>query len=382
MLRVIAAQDREFASHWQSLVIADRYRNPLLTTLSLQPLQPLQQSPDVRMRRAAAQLDTAVPLTGNVPQYEDHSFIVVSQGQPMLGCAITTHANARGECCVGYRGRAASIVLNRQALQQSTNNLNADTVDFTQAHVRRLLHQIMPERLEFIDPVHYGLLSPVTQTLLEQGGQPVLSQTQVINLQQAQSSLLADIDAGYRQAIEVGNGQAAEDTIQVLSAPEQENDLLACLGQWQSALLTSLPTGPARITTLWPVLVELLLTGQGFLLTSRSVAAQCDGADGNRSVVPASEQPAAICLQNGVRCYWIAANAAALAAESTLMPRLIWQAMRHAQAIGCQEFALETDGLLQQFAPQAPVQGTNNIPLLEPARFGGVAQTRIRINWA
>lgn len=393
MLRIIPTSENEFAGHWRQLLARDRYRNPLLSGLpaSVRAKQsPDAASPRLATRDSGHSANTRDADTADAaPHYDEHSFIIANNDQPLLGCAITSHTNGQGQRCLGYRGNAASIVVNRDSLEKATNNFSDSTVAITQKHMRRLLRNLMPAQLEFMDPVHFGLLSPVTHTLLEHGGLPQVSTSHVINLQLDLEQLYAAIAPDYQALIgwrsaSAANESRSECALRCLQAPTDKDELLAIMHAWDNELAqipgkhsiaSSILAAQDKPQLLWQLLSELLVGEQGFVVTR-------SGVQFGHSLEH-MDQPAALFVHNGQRCYFVMANAVSHSESQASILQLLWRAMGFARDIGCKEFALEGAGLGQSNA-----QGRVNTPgqsiarPLQVEQFGGVPQACMRVSWS
>ena len=410
MLRIIASSEHEFVAHWRQLLARDRYRNPLLAGLpaATRAGQRGGVSGTRSMTRphGNGKQEANAAAAGRMPRYDEHSFIIANNDEPLLGCAITSHTNEQGQRCLGYRGNAASIVVNRNSLEKTTNNFSDSTVAITQQHMRSLLRDLMPARLEFMDPVHFGLLSPVTHTLLEHGGLPQVSTSQVVNLQLDLEQLYAAIAPDYQALIDwqpgannttsVGHN---ENLLRCLRAPTDKDELLAIMQAWGSEVIeqparnsiaSSIVAAQDKPQLLWELLSDLLVEEQGFVVT-------CDWVLRGR-YAEQLDQPAALFVHNAQRCYFVMANVAAQNASQAVILQLLWRAMVFARDIGCKEFALEGAGLGQANAHESARQPGSqpNQPTTHPAKqsasqpvnplqveqFGGVPQPSMRISWS
>ena len=140
------------------------------------------------------------------PRFEDFSFMVVENEQPVFGCSITTHRE-KGKVHLGYYGEEASFHINRNCLRAPSNNFDPDALRLLENHVTRLIDKLRPDSIQYIDPLTCGMMSPVTQVFLSLGAVPEFRKIQLLSLGKSELELSRAISKRYRSYIHWGRDQ-------------------------------------------------------------------------------------------------------------------------------------------------------------------------------
>jgi hypothetical protein len=160
------------------------------------------QNPLYLQQQEAASLP--VGLAKKEPEFEDHSFLIVARDAPVFGCSLTTHKDDHGGTHMGYFGMEASTHVNRTAIANPSNNFEPQSICLLQEHITRLMEEVKPHSVDYLDPVSCGVMSPVTQVLLERGAIPTVQKAQLIDLSLSEHALIRNISKSYRGLIHWG----------------------------------------------------------------------------------------------------------------------------------------------------------------------------------
>ena len=326
MHTVIESTDSAFHQYWSRLYANDPLQNPLYG----------QQGSD----RAES--------GNNAPQFTDRSFLVISGNEPVFGCSLTLHTDADGRKRMGYFGLEASTHVNRKSLQQTSNSFRPEAIDLLQQHIRGLIDEVKPDSLDYLDPVSCGMMSPVTQVLLEIGAKPTIYKAQLINLALSERSLLRLVSKTYRSLINWGQ-QNLEFSIIVGSTDGAEEISLAELFNSGNQPLASIGSD------FWSACQDILKEGNGFLVQARH----------NETLVAN-----AMFVYNDMTCHYVAGEVLSNAPSRPILQSVIWEAIMHSKKLGCAQFEL---------ACALTKEATQEFDIL-PERFGGESQTRLKIS--
>jgi hypothetical protein len=96
--------------------------------------------------------------------------------EPIFGCSLTMHLDEQGRKCIGYFGREASSLMNQATMQTTSNSFRPEAIRLLQEHINQLIEEIQPHAIDYLDPVSCGVMSPITQVLLEKGAIPIVQQ--------------------------------------------------------------------------------------------------------------------------------------------------------------------------------------------------------------
>ena len=321
MHAVIESTDNQFHHYWNKLVKSDPLQNPLYA-----PALPQSEYADLSPER-----------------FRDHSFMVVSEHEPVFGCSLTSTTDANGMRRLGFYGREASTLVNRNQMGIPSNNFEPEAVELLLDHFTRLMQDISPDVLEYLDPVSCGLMSPLTQVLLEKGAQPQVYNSQVIRLGLSERALLACVDDLYRNQIRWGIEHIA---LEVVSG-----DLIANHGDALDALCTAYSATTEYSKEFYRSCERLIQARQGFLIQSGLQT-------GDR----------ALFVHNNHTCHLVVADVPGQTDSLPVLPTMLWQAIRFSKQQKCSYFDL--GGKIVQPA------------CVDLKKFGGAASTRIRVRYS
>lgn len=325
MYAVVDTTNSDFSRHWNRLLATDPLQNPLYAP----------------PRQRTAWEET---------EFSDRSFLVLSEDEPVFGCSLTLHTDAHGRRCLGYFGIEASTLVNRHSMEQPTNNFRPEAIRLLQAHFSRLIEELQPDALDYFDPGACGLMSPVTQVLLERGGIPIVYRASNISLLSTVEMLRAGVSESYRELIDWGNSAL----IFTFTAGVDVDEVPTRI----PALLAEGGDNAARATLAhWHTCRELVRGGNGFILQ----AAQ-----------PGAATVSALFAHNDTTCHYVIDDAALDTTPRPVMHSVIWQAMVRSKQLGCTRFDL---GCVTR-----PGHGPeDNQTGIDPAQFGGTPQTRMKV---
>jgi hypothetical protein len=323
---VIEATDSSFNHYWSELFAND-------------PLQSAIYSPHTR-----ACLGNTPPDLGFV----NRSFVIVYQNQPVFACSLTMHIDDGGKKRLGYFGFEASTHINRQSMESSSNNFQPEAVFLLQRHINALIEEIKPDSLDYLDPVSCGLMSPVTQVLLEKGAQPILQTAKIINLSHSFSTLHRNLQKSMRAMIHWGRRNLG---IRLVSSENFDTDAATALHQIYNAAIAS-GQEPCSSQSTYETLIR---QDKAFLV------------EGRRGNVPVS---AALFLYADCTCHFILGSALSQTTVRPLLHALIWEAVQHSKRIGCMQFEM---GRLGKSEPEDSARAK----LLNG--FGADSQTRLKL---
>lgn len=322
MHAVIESNDAAFNDYWNRLVESDPLHSPLYASARRQ-----------QGLHAAA--------------FTDLSFVVMANDDPIFGCSLTVNKDYQGRQRLGFLGREASTLVNRRKMDQPSNNFSPDAVRLLQSHFCELIELFKPDYLEYLDPVSCGLMSPLTQVLLEKGARPSVRQNQVIKLTLSEPAILSVIDPRYRELIQWGRKHAR---INIL------DDLDVCARHSRLPELCN-AIGDASVNSgvdCWDSCTQLMADGKGFVL--HACAEQASGG---------LEHITGLFVHNAHTCHFVIDDAALQAARQPLVYIMLWEAIIESRRRGCHYF---------DFGGWAAKYGS-----IDPAKFGGTAHTKIKV---
>lgn len=316
MLSVIESSDANFQQHWHTLFENDPLQNPLYESRAERIVEDGGEDSD---------------------SYTDRSFVVVSQDKPVFGCSLTVHTDAEGRKCLGYFGLDAYTHVNKASLSKPSNNFSPEAIRLLQQHIYQLLEEERPETLDFLDPVSCGVMSPMTEVLLQQGARPTVHKVQVIDLSKPSEVLLAAVSPAYREILTQAQGRIRVNVVYSdKTGPEPT--------------LEQANFSDTNAANYYEDCLELLKQGQGFLIQAEQ-----------QDKLLAS----ALCVYSRRTCQFVFGESFSGTGEQSVLPVLAWRAIQEAKALGCGQFdfgfALDNEAII-------------------PLQFGGIAHTRLKIS--
>ena len=323
MHTVIETNDSSFQQHWKTLLNNDPVQDPLY--------------------KSFAQVDGGA-ITNRLG-YRDRSFLVVDENQPIFGCSLTLHVDSKGRKRLGYFGLDACTHVNRDSLKNTANNFSPDSIRLLQQHIDYLLEQEQPQTIDYYDPVSCGIMSPVTQVLLQKGAQPTVQQVQLIDLTLPANELLGRMSSDCRSNIRWGSSRLEIDVVRAGRAQHRE-----------ATPTLDHSTQSARLKNY----MELLNRGQGFQVQVRS----------NKTMIAS-----ALFVHSNRTCQYVYADVmhkrSACLTMEPLLQQIIWRGMLEAKSEGCEHL---------DFAHQHADSLANRLPAIAPASFGSVVHTRLKVS--
>lgn len=320
---VIDTGDHTFNHYWNKLIEADPGQSPLYAPARKQE-----------------------PVTGH--SFIDHSFMVLSEQEPVFGCSLTQNQDKHGRRRLGFMGREASTLVNRRSLDKGSNNFQPEVIRLLQDHFRKLIDQVQPDYLEYLDPVSCGLMSPLTQVLLECGALPSMRKSQIINLALSEADLLNKVDSRYRKLIDWGLGNLHFNLIQ----GERLEDIDSRLPELCDAISDS--AAAAGIDS-WSSFETQIRAGRGFIVQASPAESQS-----------AVECVSGLFIHNQYSCHYVLDDAKWHESKLALIHALLWRAIQHSKQLNCRHF---------DFGAWPANHGN-----IDPQLFGGVSHTRIKIS--
>lgn len=317
MHAVIDTSDSRFPQYWEQLVASDPSLNPLYA-----PAGSVRQAND---------------------GFQDHSFMVLAEAEPVIGCSLTSSTDAQGRRRLGFLGREASTLVNRRQLRNPSNNFQPEAVRLLQEHFLRLLTEMSPDYLDYFDPVSAGLMSPLTQVLLERGARPEVHQAQVIRLTLSDSALLRSLRHDYQQQLKDGQSAVSLSVISGTNVSKLTANLEQRCAEYFAAL--------GSVVECWTSCIDLIRRDQGFVV-------QAQAAHG--------ESTSALFLHNGRTSHYVLHDGPQNPATRPVLLQVLWHGLKHSKAQGCAFVDLGGWGL-----PEAGINA---------AGFGGTAHTRLKVS--
>jgi len=318
---VIESTDQQFQQFWNKLVESDPTQNPLYAPAH------------------GSQSDFAQ----GQENFKNHSFMVVREQEPVFGCSLTSTMDANGQRRLGFYGREATTLVNRNQLESPSNDFQPEAVRLLMEHFDRLMHDISPDVLDYLDPVSFGLMSPLTQILLEKGALPQLRNSQLIRLCLSESALLGRIDEQYRDQIAWGNKHLAFETI----SGEGINDYTESLEQLANRYCATEGCADEFLRSC----MELIGKRQGFLVQSSL-----------------ESQDSALFVHNGHTSHLVIADVPGQTDSMPVLQTVIWQAMQFSKQMACAY--IDLGGRIEQEVA------------VDLQKFGGAARTRIKVSYS
>ena len=326
MHAVIEVTDLNFKRYWSELFANDPLQNPFYSQNSTEQIS----------------------RTNTDSQFVDRSFVVVTGNKPVFACSLTLHTDEQGRKCIGYFGLEASTHVNRLSMQSSSNNFKVEAVQLLQHHINRLIEEIKPSVLEYLDPVSCGIMSPVTQVLLEKGARPIVQTAKIIDLTLSERALKRKMRPSQRSLINWGQRNLE---IHITSGEQfSEFDAQALSRIFSEAVAA----GSSSFSSLEKY-ERLIRQGKAFMM---------HGKYGNKLV------SSALFVHTARTCHFVFGSSVAQAPDRPLLPVLIWTALQHSKNLGCVLFEI---GRLAQ----ADFRKTERTKLLNS--FGGDSQTRLKV---
>lgn len=319
MHAVIETSDSSFFQYWDKLCENDPVQNPIY----------MQQ-----------RCESQVASDGN-SEFTDRSFLVMAAEEPVFGCSLTMHLDEQGRKCMGYFGREASSHVNQATMQAPTNSFRPEAIRLLQEHINHLLEEIQPHSIDYLDPVSCGVMSPVTQVLLEKGAIPIVQKTQVIDLSNSKRDLYRSMTKSCRGMVEWGRRNLEIEFV-------SDEDFGASLIDHAGAIY-------AGDRSSYEALIK---KGNGFLLQARY----------NDALVSSG-----LFVHNNNTCHLMSAEKTPGSIDRPVLHALIWEAMLQSRDMGCSQFDLGSTAV--KAGSELPSSGSD----FSATCFGGEPHARLRV---
>jgi|TARA_B100000315_G_scaffold254233_1_gene294850 hypothetical protein len=326
---IIETSDSAFPAFWKELLENDPLQNPLY----------------LQQREGAS---SPVGLVKTEPEFEDRSFLIVARDAPVFGCSLTTHKDDSGGTYMGHFGMEASTHVNRTAIANPSNNFEPQSICLLQEHITRLMEEVKPHSVDYLDPVSCGIMSPVTQVLLERGATPTVQKAQLIDLSLSEYALARNISKSYRGLIHWGRRNLQ---FEILSASNIEETR----GESTDGFLQSALHLASQRFKNYLGYEGLLRKGSAFLV---------------RANYQGEATTNALFVHNHKTCHYLTSSTTAVVPHRPILHSMIWHAMLHGKRLGCNRFDL---------ASSTPPGFDGGEFCIEADRFGGLSHTRLKL---
>lgn len=328
MHSVIEASDSGFPRHWDTLYANDPVQNPLY------------------MQQGRKHLG----ITADQSLFTDRSFLIMTEDEPVFGCSLTMHVDDQGRNCMGYFGLEASTHVNQATMLETSNNFRPEAIRLLQEHIYKLIEEIQPRSVDYLDPVSCGIMSPVTQVLLGKGGKPVVQKEQLIDLSLSQRALYRNVAKNCRRGIEWGRRNLE---IEIVSGQNFDIQSLGC----KNTMQVNAGIGLAKFDIPGRLAYEKLIQqGNGFLVQGR---------------VKDKLVSSSLFVNTDRSCQFVFADLLAEFSDQPVLHALIWEAILHSKEMNCGQFNLGRYPILE------PAASINLKSEFIAEYFGGESHTRL-----
>ena len=319
MHAVIEASDSSFFQYWDKLCAND-------------PAQNL-----IYMQQRSESQNT----NDSVTEFTDRSFLVMVAEEPVFGCSLTMHLDEQGRKCIGYFGREASSHVNQATMRAPSNNFRPEAIRLLQKHINQLIEEIQPDSIDYLDPVSCGVMSPVTQVLLEKGAIPIVQQAQVIDLSISKRDLQRSMTKSCRGMVEWGRRNLELEIVSGdrfdASLGEQVGEIYACD---------------------WATYEAPIKNGNGFLI---------------QALYKGELVSNGLFVHNNKTCHLISADKTSSSIDRPVLHALIWEAMLQSKDMHCSQFDFGSSSVAFSSARPLPEDE------FSASCFGGESHARLRV---
>lgn len=342
----VKSDNQNFPAFWDELLASCELQNPLYNP-----------SPSLNNDAVeSSQSGTKDTLEGNSvfekvsASYAegDFSFVLLERGAPIVACNLLLTSDENGQRRLGYRGLGAATYFSRGALHSISNNISPSSFKALTGYVKRLLRELDPDVVDFQDTLSCGVMSPVAQYLITNGGVPIAASARQLNLTPSNRSLLRDVSKAARGSVQWGQRNLQ------LSVSNDDLSLYDYLALHE---LIEKDESSGIAASLWQSkhdLKALMQAKLGFV-----VSASCDGC-----VVGA----AVFACQNG-SAHYLGCQLTSTSPRKEITFSLLWKGLMYAKANGCKELILDHHFDLQ----------SEN--LIDFGGFGGQSVPRLKVLW-
>lgn len=338
----VKSDNQNFSVYWNELVASCELRNPLYNLFVSDG------------DAASLECEHVVGGVSDVEKFSslrtegDFSFVLLENSEPILACSILLSSDENGQRRLGYKGLGAATHFSQSALDTSSNNISSVSFRALTEYIKRLLHELEPDVIEFQDTLSCGVMSPVSQYLIANGGLPIVSTAKLLNLAPSSRSLVRDVSKAVRSGIQWGGRNLQ---LSVCS------DNLALYDYFKSHDLARRDGSCGIAVSLWQSKLELksLLQSQlGFIVQATYEGIQVGSA--------------VFACQNGTAQY-LGCLANSTDWQKEIIFSLVWKGVLHAKAIACSELILD-----HHFDRKSE-------SLIDFGGFGGEGAPRVKILW-
>jgi len=335
---IIEAGDSGFSQYWDRLFENDPYQNPLYDNSSFKHPSEDQSRVD----------------------FDDRSFLVVTNDEPVFACSLTSHSNAEGKKQMGYFGLAASTHVNTRSMDGWTNNFSTNAISLMQWHIGNVIEKDEPDNLYYLDPISCGVMSPMTQVLLEKGAEPVLMESHMLDLTLSEQRLIRNLRTSYRSLIGWGKEEIQLRIIDKNNYTDTDLDNFQELHyQIEGRQLTPLIGNHSY--------ESMISEDKGFLV---------QGYYRNKLI------SSAFFAHSPRTCYHTVSTSQQQLFDKPLSHAVVWTAILHGKKIGCKQFELGQPHYQDLPGCSSIDSATeNNTAVNQLAKgFGGTAHSKLKVS--
>ena len=274
-------------------------------------------------------------------EFIDRSFLVMVAEEPVFGCSLTLHLDEQGRKCIGYFGREASSHVNQATLQAPSNSFRPEAIRLLQEHINQLIEEIQPHAIDYLDPVSCGVMSPITQVLLEKGAIPVVQQAQIIDLAMSKRNLHRSMTKTCRGLVAWGRRNLVTD---IVSGSRFDASLVEQVGGIYAG---------DRIAY-----EAMIKKGNGFLVQSRYKGELVSNG---------------LFVHNNKTCHLISAEKIPNSIDKPVLHALIWEAILQSKELHCSQFDFGSSAIVR--SSELPSSKAD----FSATCFGGESHARLRV---
>ncbi|MFT4863333.1 MAG: hypothetical protein ACI95C_002564 [Pseudohongiellaceae bacterium] len=332
---VIDTQHHQFSTYWQRL--SSMGQSPYKINAAFSELQ------------CTLNFDQA-PNRPSERDSKDHSFVVVKDDKPLIGCCLILQQQTRSKRTLDCTGLFVTSEFDAQSLNSLSHNVESEVFSCLNQHLDALLAKLQPDLLEFFDSMDFGIMSPVSHWLLKTGAMPVLCPTQLIDLRASKQKLEQDLSRLNVDAIAWGEKNL---TFQVLDSPQDLDSSVCASSEFvYDKRLTSTPDSenPFQDQASNSYYRSLLEARKAFIIQAF--------ADGNliaSSTFSLSKDKA----------HYIASIVGTNINAEPILQSLVWEGIKYSKSLGLSWAELTSFELDET---DNPLRG-----------FGGISQTRFKL---
>lgn len=319
MHAVIETSDSSFFQHWDKLCANDPVQNPIYM-----------------QQRSESQI-----ANDNITEFTDRSFLVMVAEEPVFGCSLTMHLDEQGRKCIGYFGHEASSHVNQASMQAPSNNFRPEAVRLLQEHINQLIEEIQPHAIDYLDPVSCGLMSPVTQVLLEKGAIPIVQQAQIIDLSISKRDLQRSMTKSCRGMVAWGRRNLE---MEIVSGDRFDGSRGDQAGEIY-----------AGDRTIYEALIK---KGNGFLV---------------QACYKGELVSSGLFVHNNKTCHLVSVEKVSSSIDRPVLHALIWEAMLQSRSMHCSQFDFGSSAIASSSELFSAEAG------FSAACFGGESHARLRV---